>query len=119
MNAPKKPKKPKKATDPVPCECHGGRVKQWDEGPYSEYVWVTCHVCKGTCVVTPEVQDEILARTYERDLKCWNVAAARHRILSKIDLTDEQMHAINQYGFSKFWTDYVSKKGKPCPTSST
>jgi hypothetical protein len=112
MRQPIKPKKPKKAQTPIPCSCRNGKVKEWDDGPYPNYDWVTCGLCKGTCSISADTQNRLNTAAYEQALTRYEYAVQQHRILRQIRLTREQVAALSRYGLPQFVKDYIATKEK-------
>lgn len=111
-----KPIKPKKlqllktSSPPQKCNCYNGKVKDWEDGPYPSYDWVTCECCNGTTFVSVERVNEGIVRTNESNLKEYERQLKIHNILKTIKLTAEQFETLWSYGFADFIKNY-SKTG--------
>ena len=106
-----KPKKPKKAQKAVRCSCRNGKVKEWGDGPYPSYDWVTCGLCNGTCSISVDTQNRLNTAAYVEALKRYEFAVQQRRILRQIRLTREQVEALRRYGLSEFLKDFIAPKG--------
>lgn len=84
-----------------------GKVKEWEDGPYASYDWVTCHRCNGITRVGPARINAERAAKYERDLATWRVAYARHKILRTIKLTAEQIEVLRIMGLTYYQENYT------------
>ncbi len=107
--APVKPKQPKKHKRSGRCSCVGGKVKEWGDGPYADYDWVTCARCEGKCTVTAERLNAEERVRYECEMKRYERDLATHHVLRTIKLSHQQAETLQRFGLTEFINKYLKR----------